>query len=215
MSARTAIRAALALVLGSLALPALTSPGSAGQAPPPVAVATRTICPGDQFEITIANPGTSIYQVTITTVRTSGPEVTSVTIDPGETEQVVLAISGTPMDVTIDGDLDFPDQQVGPLFRCPQLVEVVLTTTVDTPVEFVDPCVNTFSFEMPHGRVEPVAGSIPALLRYIPDPGFVGVDDHTINCISSAERDARIVVTVSPAQAPPADPVPEAPTFTG
>jgi hypothetical protein len=222
MSARTVIRATVVLLLGSLAVPALTSPGAAGQAPPEVTVSVRGICgevqADDQIEITIVNPGTQTYQVEIlATTYGNGPvtETTQLTLDPGETETVVLDVVSTPMDVSVVGDGDFPDQELGPVFHCPALIEVTLSTTVDTPVEFVDPCINTGDFDMPHGRVEPVPNTIPERLRYIPDPGFVGVDDHTISCVTSSESNARIVVTVSAAQAPPAEPVPEAPTFTG
>ena len=213
MLARTTTRVALALafVLASLAAPAVVS---AGQAPPPVAVATRVVCPGDQFEITITNPGVQTYQVVITSTFETGapPEVVQVTIDPGETEQVLIAITGTPMEVSIDGDGDFPDQQTPPLFRCTQVVDLTATTPQDTPVviDLRGPCAT--GADTPHGTVEQIDNFT---IRYTPDPGFVGVDTFPYSCSTSAELEGSVTVTVTPAQAPPAEPVPEAPTFTG
>ena len=213
MRASTVLCSVLALV-AVLATPGPAAAVPAGQAPAQVAVATRTICPGDQFEITISNPGTQTYQVAISVLRSSSPapEVTSITIDPGETEQVVLVIAGTPMDVSIDGDQDFPDEQVVALFRCTRTVDITATTQQDTPVviDLLGPCATGSA--TPHGSVEQIDNFT---IRYSPDAGFVGVDSFGYSCSSSAEQEGVVTVTVLPTQAPPAAPVPESPTFTG
>ena len=191
MPARTVIRAALALVLGSLALPALTSPGSAGQAPPSRSpsptgpLVGRPVRDHDRQPRHVDLPGDHRDRA-----DTPGPEVTSVTIDPGETEQVVTStISGTPMDVTIDGDLDFPDHWSRPLFRCPQSsTSSVTTTSRHPPVEFQSTPASTPSASTCRTAASSAVDNSPGTPAYIPDPGFVGVE--TIHyCVSSAARE--------------------------
>lgn len=194
---------------------------AAGQAPllPTVEIGLR--CPQNELAVTIDNPTAVSYQVLVEVGPDGQPSTSSqsVTVGPTSSEVVVLPVTATPVEVQVTGDGDFPASTFGPLFGCGERRDFAATTAENTPVEIdlMGPC--SAAAESAHGLVEQVDNFV---VRYIPDPGFVGVDTFDYGCTTSAEQFGTVTITVTPVETPPADPVPppaepvpDGPAFTG
>jgi hypothetical protein len=212
MPARSVARAALALLFAGLAV---ATPAAAQPAPVPTVEADRA-CPSNDITVTIDNPTQATYQVTIeigpiTPTQEPPFETIQETIDPGEVFTTTFEGMGD-VALVVAGDGDFPDYFADPWFMCARTLDIAVTTPESTPVliEFQGPCAGPT--DTPNATIEQVDNFT---IRYIPDPGFVGVEAFHYSCASSASLEGTVTVTVIPAQAPPAAPVPEAPTFTG
>ena len=201
------------LAIGTLAGFAVATPALAQPAPVATVDAQRA-CPSNDITVTIDNPTQTTYAVTIqigpiTPTQLPPFETLQETIDPGEVFTTTFEGMGD-VALVVTGDGDFPDFVADPWFMCARTVDIALTTPESTPVliEFQGPCAGPL--DTPNATIERVDNFT---LRYIPDPGFVGVESFHYSCTSSASLEGTVTVTVTPAQAPP--PVPADPTFTG
>lgn len=173
-----------------------------------VYVTARTICPS-YIVVTIGNPFDVARDVSVRQL-VQGEEPVEVNVAPGDIVDVVIDSISLLVEIGVIGAGEFGRETLGPFAQCPVGFDFPVTTTEGTPVEFELPCA-PIEGETPHGRVE--ALDRRGMTRYTPDPGFVGVDESTWDCHGPREI-LRLIVTVTPAQAP-AEPVPEEPTFTG
>lgn len=215
MGNRIAARTALAAVGGLLAAPLLATAAPAGEGPPLPTVDLEVVCPGNQLVVTIDNQTGLDYEVTVEVGPDGQPPTATedVSLPSGTTEELTFPFPGSPAAVVVTGDGDFPTTTFSPVFGCATERDFDVTTPEGTPVE-IDlgaPCSAPATTE--HGTTEQVDNFT---IRYTPAPGFVGVDTFDYTCTASANQFGTVTVTVTPAQAPPpAEPVPESPTFTG
>lgn len=201
------LRIALTAVLAALTAATAASVAAAGQAPPLPTVTIDLGCPENEFTVTIDNQTAATYEVTVSAT----PDFEQVvSVGPDDTVEVVIEYTSGPMDIVVTGDADFPPTALT-TFGCPRQVDLTFTTTEGTAIDLEMPC-PIGDRDLEHGTLRAI-GNFRS--TWTPDPGFVGQESIHYECPSSFEQNGTITFVVDPAQALPAEPVPDEPTFTG